>query len=154
MLHGKEGHRMNPATQTSMTRTREAWSHLPEWLDALVPSDLSWRTGFPHSMRVEEFNRNGAFVIRAELPGIDPEKDVDITVKDRLLTIAGKREEQEETAQRSEFYYGRFMRTLTLPVGASGDEIHATYRDGILEVEIPMHEPAEQVQRISVTRAP
>jgi len=143
---------MNPATDTTLGRSREAWSHLPDWLDALVPSDISWRAGFPHSMRVEEFNRNGSFVIRAELPGVDPDTDVDITVKDRLLTIAGRREEQQESAQRSEFFYGRFMRTLTLPVGATGEDIKATYRDGILEVKIPLREAAEEPQRITVAR--
>ena len=91
-------------------------------------------------------------MIRAELPGIDPDKDVEITLKDRMLTIAGKREERHEEGQRSEFFYGRFMRTLTLPSGATGEDISASYKDGILEVAVPMHEPLGEVQRVAVSR--
>jgi HSP20 family protein len=144
---------MNAMTETTATRTREVWPRLADWLDTVVPSDLSWRTGFPHSMRVEEFTRNGSFVVRAELPGIDPDSDVDITIRDRMLTIAGKREESHEAAQRSEFFYGRFMRTLSLPTNASTEDIRATYLDGILEVEVPLREPDEAVQRVEVSRS-
>ena len=143
---------MNTMTESSAIRTRELWPRMTDWFDTLVPSDLSWRTGFPHSMRVEEFTRDGSFVIRAELPGIDPDQDVEITLKDRMLTIAGKREERHEEAQRSEFFYGRFMRTLTLPSGATGEDIAATYTDGILEVAVPMREPQEEIHRVAVSR--
>lgn len=141
------------ATDTSLMRSRDVWPRFADWLDTLVPSDLSWRTGFPHSMRIEEFSKNGDFIIRAELPGIDPEKDVEITVSDGMLTIEGKREEQHGTGQRSEFYYGRFMRTLTLPVGAGEENIKASYRDGILEVHIPMKEASEASHKIPIARA-
>ena len=143
---------MSTMTEASIGRTRDIWPRFTDWFDTLVPSDLSWRTGFPHSMRVEEFSRDGSFVIRAELPGIDPDKDVEITLKDRMLTIAGKREERHEEGQRSEFFYGRFMRTLTLPSGATGEDISASYKDGILEVAVPMHEPQGEVQRVAVSR--
>lgn len=143
---------MNTMTEGSVVRTREIWPRFADWFDTLVPSDMSWRTGFPHSMRVEEFNRNGSFVIRAELPGIDPDQDVDITVKDHMLTISGKREEHQESAQRSEFFYGRFMRTLSLPAGATSDDITATYADGILEVTVPMKTPAEEIKKVTVGR--
>lgn len=143
---------MNTMIEGSTMRSREVWPRFADWLDTLVPSDLSWRTGFPHSMRVEEFTRDGAFVVRAELPGINPDKDVEITIKDRMLTIAGKREESHEAAQRSEFFYGRFMRTLTLPTSASTEDIKATYQDGILEVSVPMRGTEESVQRIAVSR--
>ena len=129
------------------------WPRFADWLDTLVPSDLSWRTGFPHSMRIEEYSHDGDFVIRAELPGIDPEKDVEITVSDGMLTIEGKREERHGSGQRSEFYYGRFMRTLTLPAGAGEDNIKASYRDGILEVHIPFKEPSAESHKIPIARA-
>ena len=140
-------------TDTSLMRTRDVWPRFADWLDTLVPSELSWRTGFPHSMRIEEFSKNGDFIIRAELPGIDPEKDVEITVSDGMLTIEGTREEQHGTGQRSEFYYGRFMRTLTLPSGAGEENIKASYRDGILEVRIPMKESSEVSHKVPIARA-
>ena len=144
---------MSPTTsaETSLTRTRDVWPRFTDWLDTLVPSDISWRTGFPHSIRIEEFTRNGSFMIRAELPGIDPEKDVHINVKDGMLTIEGKREEREESDQRSEFFYGRFMRTLSLPSGTSSADIKASYRDGILEIAIPVKESSERSESIPIS---
>ena len=58
-----------------------------------------------------------------------------------------------ESDQRSEFFYGRFMRTLTLPSGSDEKNIKASYRDGILEVSIPMREPSEKAHSIAVSRA-
>jgi HSP20 family molecular chaperone IbpA len=139
-------------TDSSLTHPRDVWPRFTDWLDTLVPSDISWRTGFPHSIRIEEFSKNGDFVIRAELPGIDPDKDVQINVRDSMLTIEGKREEKMESDHRSEFFYGRFMRTLTLPSGADEKHIKASYRDGILEVAIPMREPSAKAHAISITR--
>ena len=145
---------MSPSTtmESSLTRSRDVWPRFTDWLDTLVPSDISWRTGFPHSIRIEEFSKNGNFMIRAELPGIDPDKDVQINVRDGMLTIEGKREEHTESDQRSEFFYGRFMRTLTLPSGADEKNITAEYRDGILEVSIPMREPSEKSHAIPISR--
>jgi HSP20 family protein len=138
--------------ESTLTRTRDVWPRFADWLDTLVPSDINWRTGFPHSIRIEEFSRNGDFVIRAELPGIDPEKNVHVNIKDGILTIEGKREEQEESDQRSEFFYGRFMRTLALPSSVKEENIKASYRDGILEVSIPIRESAEKPRIIPVSR--
>lgn len=139
-------------TESSLTNPRDVWPRFTDWLDTLVPSDISWRTGFPHSIRIEEFSKNGDFVIRAELPGIDPAKDVQINVRDNMITIEGKREEHMESDHRSEFFYGRFMRTLTLPSGADEKHIKASYSDGILEVAIPMREPSEKAHSIPITR--
>lgn len=138
------------STETSLTRTRYVWPRFTDWLDTLVPSDISWRTGFPHSIRIEEFTKNGDFMIRAELPGIDPDKDVHVNVKDGMLTIEGNREERTESDQRSEFFYGRFMRTLSLPSGTTSSDIHASYKDGILEIKIPMKEATERSESIPI----
>lgn len=117
----------------------------------VIAQRLPGASGFPHSIRIEEFTHNGNFMIRAELPGIDPEKDVHINVKDGMLTIEGKREEHEESDQRSEFFYGRFMRTLSLPSGTSSADIKASYRDGILEIAIPMKETSERSESIPIS---
>jgi HSP20 family protein len=105
-------------------------------------------------VKVEEIVEDGVHVIRAELPGIDPEKDVEIDVTEGLLHIAAEREERsaEERGEgyRSEFRYGRFERTLRIPEGTSVDEITASYKDGILEVRVPVAEkvgkPAARIQ--------
>ena len=108
-------------------------------------------------LRVEEYQDGDSLVVKAEVPGIDPEKDVDVSVLDNRLHIAVHREEKSEhkskSGYRSEFRYGNFSRTVTLPSGVSQDDIHASYKDGVLEIRVP--QPAEESQaarKIAVTR--
>ena len=107
-------------------------------------------------IRVEEEIKDGAMVIRAELPGIDPEKDVEITVSDGMLVLKAERrsesKEESEGRVRSEFHYGSYTRTLPLPKGASEKDVQATYKDGILEVTVPVKTEAVERQRIAVKR--
>jgi HSP20 family protein len=94
-----------------------------------------------HVMRLEEYLEDDTCVIRAELPGIDPEKDVEISVADGILHLRAEREERSEekrpTGYRSEFHYGRLARSIRLPEGATEADVTASYKDGILEVRIP-----------------
>lgn len=136
-----------------LPRLSDPWPRVIDWFEALVPGDFSWRNGYAHTMRVEEFIRNDEFVVRAELPGINPDEDVEISITNGMLTIEGRREERHEEKHRSEFFYGRFLRTLTLPSGADTSQISAQYKDGILEVTVPMARGQEQAQRIPVTRS-
>ena len=82
-------------------------------------------------------------VLRADLPGLDRE-DIDIQVKDDVLTVAGERKtEQEEKGEgfhRVERAFGRFSRSLDLPRGIAADEVDATFDRGVLEVRIPKPE--------------
>lgn len=110
-----------------------------------------------HLVKVEEMVDDGVHVIRAELPGIDPDADVEIDVTEGLLHIAASREERSEEERgesyRSEFRYGRFERTLRLPEGVSADDITAEYKDGILEVRVPLPEKTDKpVARIPVQK--
>lgn len=109
-------------------------------------------------MRVEEFNDGSEMVIRAELPGIDPDKDVEVTTSGGFVKIHAHREEKsehtEKSGYRSEFRYGEFEREVALPDGVDFKDVKATYKDGILEVRIP-HPPAStEVKRtIPVSRS-
>ena len=131
----------------------DPFPRLMDWFENLIPSETGVRFGYAHTIRVEEFRRDGTFIVRAELPGIDPDKDVEVTVADGLLTIRGQREEKRTDDTRSEFYYGSFMRTLTLPPGVDQGSIEAAYKDGILEVQVAMPEPASERTPIPVKRA-
>jgi HSP20 family protein len=95
-------------------------------------------------IRVDEFRENGNLVLRAEVPGIDPDKDVELTVLDGMLRIDAERREEEKQEEkgyiRRELRYGSFSRTLPLPDGVSEKDIKATYKDGILEVRVPVPE--------------
>jgi HSP20 family molecular chaperone IbpA len=111
------------------------------------------RFNYAHTIRVEEFMRDGSFVVRAELPGIDPDKNVEVTVADGMLTIRADREEKTEQDHRSEFYYGSFIRTLSLPPGVDQGNVEAEYKDGILEVRVAMPEPAAAPTNVPIKRA-
>jgi HSP20 family protein len=94
-----------------------------------------------HALRLEEFLDDETCVIRAELPGIDPEKDVEISIADGILHLRAEREERSEEKRpdgyRSEFHYGRLARSIRLPEGATDADVTASYKDGILEVRVP-----------------
>jgi HSP20 family protein len=78
--------------------------------------------------------------LRADLPGMS-EDDVDIEVKDGVLTISGERKaEQEETREgyrRFERAFGRFTRSVALPDGIDPNDVQANFENGVLEVRIP-----------------
>jgi HSP20 family protein len=130
---------------------------MAEWFDWLDwPSFTAWREG-ERMIRIEELREGDALVIRAEMPGIDPDKDVEIKVRDHLLEIRAERREEESTVQkgtrRSEFRYGSFYRAVSLPVEAKEGDVHASYKDGVLEVRVPCAPVVEEApQRIPVTR--
>ena len=79
---------------------------------------------------------DGRYEVRAELPGIDPVEDVDITAHDGVLTIKAQRKVRTGSDGHSEFSYGTFTRSVQLPPGAKEDDITATYDNGILTVSV------------------
>lgn len=108
-------------------------------------------------LHVEEYQDDDAYVIRAEMPGIDPDKDVEITVSDGVLNITAERREQTEkkdkSGYRSEFRYGAFQRRFALPPGTGEQDVSASYEKGILEIRIKT--PAEErtsARRIQIRR--
>jgi HSP20 family protein len=96
-----------------------------------------------------------AVVVTLELPGVD-RKDVDVTFHDGVLSVVGERkaasEAKEEEVLRSERYYGRFERHLTLSQLVDGDKIKATYKDGLLTITVPKS-PEAKPKTIDITTA-
>lgn len=124
------------------------------WLDEL------FRDGAWHQMiKIEQYQEGDSMVIRAELPGVDPDKDVQIEVVDDALLISAERTEQhEETTghtHRSEFRYGSLTRSVPIPRGVDESKISATYRDGLLEIRMvtPAGSATAGPHRIAVKRA-
>src|SRR6266700_6797341 len=83
-------------------------------------------------IRIEDFVEGDHYLVRAELAGIDPEKDVEVTVGSGYLTIRAERHDKTEGKHRTEFRYGSFSRSLPLPAHVNQDDVKATYHDGIL----------------------
>jgi HSP20 family protein len=130
---------------------RRAGVDIPEPFRRLLEGDMdAW-------LRVEEYRESGHLVVRAEVPGIDPDNDVDITLAGSQLQITVRREEKSERKDRegyrSEFRYGTFSRTVNLPAAVNQDDIRASYTDGVLEVRIPLpEEPAAGGRKVRVSR--
>ena len=135
---------------------RQPRSLFPEFseLFAGFPSLAGLRPVFDtHVMRLEDEMKDGRYLVRAEMPGVDPAKDIDITVRDGQLTIKAERSEKKEFNGRSEFSYGSFIRTVSLPAGADEDSIEATYDKGILTVSVGISEAKPAERRVQVQSA-
>jgi HSP20 family protein len=118
-----------------------------EWFGADWPFDDR------HPARIESFAEGGDFIVRAELPGMDPDRDIHITVEQNQLKISAERTQEEHTDQRSEFRYGSYSRTVALPAGCDTDAIDASYDAGILNVRMPLRERISG-KEVPIARAP
>ncbi len=128
----------------------------PEFFGGRLPEMFEAGMG-RHGIRVEEHEEEGRLVIRAELPDVDPESDIEITVSDQRLHLRAHREQRSEVKDddrfRTEFSYGSFERTVPLPRTATEDDVEATYRDGILEIRVPLTTEEEAgARRIPIGR--
>ena len=103
-----------------------------------------------HLVRLEDEMKEGVYEVRAELPGVDPVEDIEVTVRDGQLTIKAERTQTSESNAHSEFSYGSFSRTVSLPTGADEDDINATYDRGILTVTVPLSEDHPTEKRVEV----
>lgn len=104
---------------------------------------------------VDMFEREGSIVVKAEMPGIAPDK-IDVSISDNELRISGERAEEkeieEENYHRSERTYGHIFRALALPEGCDADGAAATMKDGVLEVVVPRKATAKG-KKVAVTAA-
>ncbi len=105
---------------------------------------------------IDEIEDDKAFHVSIELPGMD-EKDIDITLSGRLLTIRGEKKEDEKEEgkdyYRRERSYGAFRRTLELPGEVDESKIEASFRKGILRIELPKTEEAQEKIKHIVVKA-
>jgi HSP20 family protein len=137
---------------TVAKRSSSPMAEMLDWLESNSPLNLHG-LGLAPYVRIEDFVEEGAYVLRAELPGIDPEKDVEVSLENDMLTIRGERREETKEKNRREFHYGSFRRTVSLPKGADADNITASYTDGVLEVRVPTTTEVAPSVRIPVQRS-
>jgi HSP20 family protein len=107
-------------------------------------------------IKVEEFVDGEQLVVRAEVPGVDPDRDIDVSVDGGVLTIAVERRESSreklDKGFHSEFRYGSFVRQVRLPAGTSPEVVSATYKDGVLEIRMPKPSAEAASRRIQIQR--
>ena len=104
---------------------------------------------------VDIFEEKDRFVVRADLPGVNPD-DIEVNMENGVLTVSGERNNEERSefqgVSRIERVSGRFLRRFTLPETADADAIKARCQNGILEISIPK-QAVVQPRRIAVEAA-
>ena len=124
---------------------------LADWLESPWSGPPPFLAG--HVFRLEETVQDDRYVIRAELPGLDPETDIEVTVDGRILTIRAERRQQDKGPYRSEFRYGSLARAVRLPARVDPADVTARYDKGVLEVSVPVRVIKPEGTRIPVEDA-
>jgi len=101
---------------------------------------------------LDVFETKDDVVVRAELPGMKKD-EIDVSLHGGCLSISGERKSEEKhkdaEAYRTERFFGRFQRSVTLPSPVAMEKVKATYKDGILTITLPKSEEAKP-KRIDV----
>jgi len=127
----------------------EGWGDA--WMDRLWPEWARWQGGEVRmNMNVSE--KEGKYVLNAELPGIDKD-NLSISIDNNVVTITGKKEESKEE-QGATFYlkestYGAFSRSIRLPSEVDEDKVEASFKDGVLKLIMP-HKEEQKKRRIEI----
>ncbi len=119
---------------------------------AIEPARLFNEAWYPQIDVVEDEN---AIHVKADMPGLT-DKDIEVTIENGVLTIAGERKEERREEDDKKHYilaercYGSFKRSFSLPEGIKADEVKASFKDGVLNIEIPKSEEVKP-KKITVT---
>lgn len=119
----------------------------------LMPTGFGEISQAVWSPQIEVFERDGQLIVRADLPGLNKD-DVKIHITDDQLIIEGERrqerEENEEGFYRSERIYGSFYRSIPLPEGVTDEDVKASFRDGVLEITMPVPKREQRHRQIEI----
>lgn len=134
-----------PTHSAPLSRRDWPFTRFGDWPEFGLIGNLARAVG-SEAIRIEEFVDGDTLVVRAELPGINPDKDVDVSISGRALHIQVTREDTiahtNPDGFRTEFHYGTFTRSIGLPTGAYESEVKATYDNGILDIRLPIAKTA------------
>jgi HSP20 family protein len=134
---------------------RDPFEQLQRELDRMLESAFSAAGGGGLYPAVNVFDTGDAYVIKAELPGVDPSK-VDVDVEDDTLVLRGERAFDHPTQNvayhRRERDEGKFRRIVRIPGRLASDEAKAEYRDGLLTVRVPKAKEARP-RRVEIQAA-
>ena len=123
------------------------WPSLPAVWRRIPTMEMGWAPA------IDVFEKDGKFVVKAELPGMK-EEDIDISVVGNTLTIKGERKTESEVKEDDYYYcersYGSFSRSIEVPSNVDTQKIEANYEDGVLEISLPKASEAKP-NKISVS---
>ena len=122
-----------------------------DWLESAWTAPLPFTAA--QTFRVEEVAHDNRYVIRAELPGLDPDTDIEVIVNGSVLTIHAERRQEDKEPHRSEFRYGSVTRSVRLPAKVDATDVTARYEKGILEVSVPVPEVKPESSRVAIEKA-
>jgi len=143
---------------SGLVRWRPTWALMPrrfwDWGAEDLFRDVMKAGGWKEkgwSPKVEAYRKNGKYVIKADIPGVEA-KDIQVSLENNRLTIRGERKVDKETKRKNlrarEIFYGSFERSLPIPEGLKAGEIKARYHDGVLEITAPMEKsvPSREIK--------
>ncbi len=111
--------------------------------EALMPGSNAEVTWLPVA---DVSEAKDGYTVKVELPGMKQE-DIAVSVEENVLSVKGERKREAETNEegysRTERVYGSFERQFTFPTTVDTEGIHASYRDGVLEIRLPRKEEAK-----------
>jgi len=128
----------------STVAPRDGQGFLPDALTWPEAPSAAARPGAGQPIRTENFIENGRFVVRAEMPGIDPQREAQISVSMGIMTIHAERHEDRDGRHHSEFRYGSFTRHVALPVTADESDVRTAYDKGIIEISVGLRAAPER----------
>jgi len=128
----------------------------PRFARALFDYEPFGRVRRTNGLPVDIIDKDGAYEITAELPGID-EKDIDVSVRNGSLLIKAEKKEEKEEERKgyvvSERHYGSFERQFGIPKGVDADKIAATFKKGVLTITLPKTAEAQKQEKKIAVKA-
>lgn len=124
------------STPSISPRDRDRFGFASPFFDGLERSFRALRSEFDFAPGVELHRDGDDLELSLELPGVDPEKDVKLQLRDGKLIISGERRQETKEKGYTEFSYGSFSRTIGLHPGVTEDQVTANYDSGVLHVRV------------------
>ena len=133
----------------TINRTNNLSKVFDGFFDDIFDTSNKW-LDTPTKFPVDVEDTDKAFVVKAELPGMD-KKDINVSVKDDVLTISAERKYEKKKDSYYERHYGKFERSFRLDTGINKEDIGAEYKDGVLTVSLNKTViPKKDTQKIEI----
>lgn len=111
--------------------------------DRLFERPLANTAPYDWNVALDVAEKDDNFIVKATVPGMDP-KDIEITLEDDVLTLKGEIKSDEKIDESNyhvrERRFGSFSRSIRFPTAVNGDKVEATYKNGVLTLDVPKAE--------------